>query len=150
MPVKYSSHEIVSKNKRLNRIWRAMKSRCNNKNASNYKWYGGKGIKVCKDWQVFETFADWALSNGYADGLTIDRIYNDKDYCPENCRWIPAIKQQRNQSNNHLLTIRGETKLLTDWARQIGISHETLWARLKVLGWSPEKAISTPIRRRGL
>lgn len=76
-------------NSRLYRIWHGMKQRCYNANSNNYNYYGGKGIKVCDDWfNDFNNFMNWALSAGYNDNLTIDRVDVFKDYCPENCRWI--------------------------------------------------------------
>jgi hypothetical protein len=73
---------------RLYRIWRGMHKRCSNPNADSYKWYGAKGIKVCPEWSSFEVFREWALPNGYAEGLELDRENSDEDYCPRNCRWI--------------------------------------------------------------
>lgn len=73
---------------RLYRIWLLMKNRCHNSNASNWKWYGDKGIKVCKEWQTFENFYAWAIINGYQDHLTIDRIRGSVNYQPSNCRWV--------------------------------------------------------------
>lgn len=79
--------------------WKGMRRRCNNPKAPKYKWYGGKGVKVCPEWDKpfggFEAFRDWALSNGYNDDLTIDRIDSNKDYCPENCRWIAQSENTR-------------------------------------------------------
>jgi len=78
---------------RLYKIWMGMKVRCINPNAANYKWYGGRGIFVCDEWiNSFMIFRDWALSNGYANNLTIDRIDNDSNYEPSNCQWITSFK----------------------------------------------------------
>ena len=75
-----------------------MKQRCNNEHNSIYAYYGGRGIKVCKEWENnFLAFYDWAIKNGYDDTLTIDRIDNDKGYCPENCRWVTMATQSRNK-----------------------------------------------------
>lgn len=80
---------------RLYNIWGGMKQRCKNQNSDKYEWYGGRGIKVCNDWQKFIPFRDWALANGYTDALTIDRIDNDGNYEPENCQWITQSENSR-------------------------------------------------------
>jgi len=81
---------------RLYRIWRSMKSRCYNPNHNSYKYYGGKGIKICDGWKNdYLAFKSWALANGYKDDLTIDRINPDGNYCPKNCRWIPKSENSR-------------------------------------------------------
>jgi hypothetical protein len=82
---------------RLYRIWRGMRQRCHNSNAQNYKWYGAKGISCCKDWDNFESFRVWSEINGYADGLELDRIDSDKNYDPENCRWVTKKQNIRNR-----------------------------------------------------
>lgn len=82
---------------RLYRIWEGMKCRCQNKNHHAFVRYGGRGIKVCDEWQQFEPFRDWALANGYADDLSIDRINNDGNYEPANCRWATPKEQNNNR-----------------------------------------------------
>ena len=79
----------------LYNTWRAMKERCNNPNSIIYKWYGGKGIKVCDEWNDFEAFRDWAITSGYKEGLSIDRIDSNLGYFPENCRWLTRAENSR-------------------------------------------------------
>lgn len=120
-----------------------MKSRCNNDKRKDAKYYHGKGITYCSDWERFEPFRDWALSNGYNDSLTLDRIDGDKDYSPENCRWITIQEQQRNRSSCIYFTHNGETKTLSEWARIFGIDRTTLHDRIYKFGYSFEEATST-------
>ena len=98
-----------------------MITRCTRKNNPNYNLYGGRGIKICANWRnSFEAFRDWALSNGYADNLTIDRIDVNGNYCPENCRWVTHAEQQRNKTNNTYVEYGGETKTVCEWSRTFG------------------------------
>ena len=88
---------------RLHRIWIAMKGRCFNPNQQNYKYYGGRGITVCPEWRSsYLKFKKWALANGYADHLTIDRIDNDDDYSPQNCQWLSRAENSKKQYQNHI------------------------------------------------
>ena len=109
-----------------------MKERCYNKKCKSYKNYGGRGIKMCKEWEDNpKAFADWAVSNGYEKSLTLDRINNNGDYCPENCRWVTRKEQQRNRRVNVLLSLNGETHVLADWAVILGVSANTISYHLK-------------------
>jgi TnpA family transposase len=103
-----------------------MKQRCGNKNNRWYKDYGGRGIKIYPEWtDNYLTFRDWALSNGYADNLTIDRIDNNGNYEPSNCRWADKETQSSNQRRNIYLTYNNETKTVTQWAKEFGVSIST-------------------------
>lgn len=116
---------------RIYNIWQSMKERCSNPLNHCYKNYGGRGIKVCSEWQKFEPFYEWATNNNYSDKLTIDRIDVNGDYEPSNCRWITIKEQQSNTRRNHYITFNGETKTLKQWAEQLGICHTTLLERLE-------------------
>ena len=123
-----------------------MKDRCYNKNSKIYRFYGERGITICDEWlHDFQTFYDWAIENGYSDNLTIDRINSFGNYEPNNCRWITLSDQQRNRRNNRYFTYNGETKTLSQWAAEYGFKWEQLRDRIDKLGWSFEKAISTPV-----
>ncbi len=120
-------------------LWFGMRSRCETKSNSGYYAYGARGIKVCDRWQKFENF--YADMGPRPEGMSLDRINNDGDYCPENCRWATRKEQAQNRRNNVFLTLKGETKCMSDWAKQYSISPALLWLRLKK-GMSLEKALS--------
>lgn len=127
---------------RLFRIWTGIKTRCFNENDPAYKRYGGRGITMCDEWKNdFAKFRDWALSNGYTDELTCDRIDNDKGYSPDNCRWVTMKIQRRNTRRNRFLTINGETLTVSDWAERNGLDKDLILGRLKQ-GWTTEEAVS--------
>lgn len=128
---------------RLYHIWRDMKTRCYNKNHIHYDRYGGRGITVCDDWlSSFIKFKIWALSNGYNDTLTVDRIDNNKGYSPENCHCVTWKEQQRNRKSNFLIN----GKSLVELVEKSGLPYMTVWRRIKIYGWSVEQALTTPIR----
>lgn len=127
---------------RLYSIWKNMKQRCSNPKASKYNIYGGKGISVCKQWLNFKNFEKWALNNGYNDVLSIDRIDNNKNYCPENCRWVTYKQQANNTSQNHLITYQGQTKDIAQWAEDKGLSYKVLSERIR-RKWDINRALNT-------
>lgn len=111
---------------RLHKIWRLMKNRCVNKKSPNYKNYGNRGISVCQEWLTdYAAFQQWSLQNGYNDSLTIDRIDNDGDYCPENCRWVTRMAQSNNTRQNRFITYNGKTQTMMQWSRELGINYST-------------------------
>lgn len=117
---------------RLYHILGKMKQRCYNPQSDNYKWYGGKGVTICKEWlDNPETFIKWALSHGYTDNLTIDRIDGNKNYEPSNCRWITIKEQQRNRCNTIYVEYKGTIMPLTKASELCGIKRATLAYRLK-------------------
>lgn len=128
--------------KRLYSIWVGMRSRCRNPNVTSYERYGGRGITVCDEWQDYENFAQWALSNGYTDEMTIERKDVNGNYCPENCSWIAKGDQARNRRSNCKVTINGVTKTGAEWARENGMGKHTVLARIRN-GMDPEEAIKT-------
>ena len=109
---------------RLYRIWANMKNRClNKKDEYKYSRYGGRGIAICEEWLDFDAFCEWALSSGYAEDLTLDRLNNDGNYCPANCRWVPMSIQSKNRSSTHWVTINGVTKCVKDWKTELHKSY---------------------------
>lgn len=136
---------------RLYRIWKAMKTRCYNRNSPRYNDYGGRGIAICKEWLANPAlFFEWAESNGYDDNLTIDRINVNKGYSPENCRWATKKDQNNNRRGNRLLTVHGITKSIAQWAEETGVNQFTLYDRQEN-GWSEDEMFAKPytIRHEG-
>lgn len=129
-------------NSRLFSIWCAVKKRCMCETDKQYKDYGGRGITICDEWKDdFQTFYDWAVSNGYEEHLTIDRIDVNGNYEPFNCKWSTEKEQSNNKRNNRLLTFNGKTQTLKQWSDETGIQPETIHYRLK-RGWDLERALT--------
>lgn len=132
---------------KLHSHWTAMKQRCLNKNSSCYYKYGGRGISVCDEWLDYNNFMLWAISNGYKDGLTIDRINYNGNYEPSNCRWVDAKSQANNKRSNHWITYNGKTQTMMQWAEELGINYYVIRSRLNSYHWSVEKTFTTPVRK---
>lgn len=111
---------------RIYTIWSGMIQRCCNPNAKNYPRYGGRGVTVCEEWKEFKKFYEWSKISGYSDNLTIERLDNNGNYCPENCTWITKQKQMRNTRRNHYIKCNDEELTLTEWARKFDMNVETL------------------------
>jgi hypothetical protein len=128
--------------------YKGMIERCSNPNASNYKWYGGKGIKVCPEWRMdFRNF--FADMGTRPAGKTIDRIDGAGDYTPANCKWSSQKEQVANSSTPQWITFEGITLCISEWAVRMDISIKTLWKRLNKLGWSVERSLTEPIHNVG-
>lgn len=138
-------------NSRIYKIHKNMVGRCLNKNDMHFEEYGKRGIKVCDEWvNSFENFYKWAIENGYNDELTLDRIDVNGNYEPLNCRWSTIIEQNNNKRNNRYIEYNGETKTITQWAREYNIKEGTLRARIDRYGIDFEKALtpsSTKLRK---
>lgn len=114
-------------NQRIRSIFSGMKSRCYDSNDKAYRWYGAKGIKICDEWiNNPKSFEEWAFENGYKDDLTIDRIHEDKDYCPDNCRWITRKDNAKYKSTTSLIEVNGEVHTGQDWARRLGFGQNRI------------------------
>jgi hypothetical protein len=131
---------------RLHNIWSLMLSRCRNKNRKDYKNYGGRGISVCFEWYEYKRFKDWAILNGYEKKLTIERIDNNGNYCPGNCKFATMKEQANNRRNNKLLNHNGITLTIAQWSERLGFKSYIIDNRIR-RGWTTERALSMPVRR---
>ena len=126
-------HGACARNEKLYNTWATMIHRCEDKKRIKYPSYGGRGIKICEAWHDPNAFMDWAEANGYKDGLQIDRIDNNGDYSPDNCRWVTPKQNSRNRRNTVYLTVNGKTKSVAEWCETIKVSAFTVywWVREK-------------------
>lgn len=130
---------------RLYEIWALIKQRCYNKKNKDYKSYGGRGIAMCDEWKKdFISFFDWSMANGYNPKLTIDRVNNNGNYSPDNCRWATLQEQANNKRVNRLISYKNEIHTIAEWARQVNIKERIIRSRLS-MGWSFEKACEKPV-----
>ena len=137
----------MGKHTRLYNTYYSMKERCYNPKRWNYKYYGARGIRVCDEWKNdYQIFKKWAYENGYNDNLSIDRINNDGNYEPNNCKWSTEKEQKNNTRRNHYLTYKGKTQSMALWADEYNIKYTTLRARINNYKWDIQKALETPVR----
>lgn len=131
-----SKHELYS-------VWIGMKQRCNDPAHISYHNYGGKGIKVCKEWS--DSFVVFLQDMGErpSKGYSIERIDSSKDYQPDNCRWATRLEQNENKANNKYITFKGKTKTVKAWSKEVGIQYRTLIKRYDY-GWDAETMLTTP------
>lgn len=133
--------------KRIATIYDHILERCYKDNSSSYKYYGARGIKVCEEWKNSrQAFYKWAYSNGYKENLTIDRIDVNKDYCPENCRWVTMEEQANNKSNSKYIEYKGLRLTRTQWEKKLGFKRGLLKDRIDRYGWDIERALETPVK----
>lgn len=127
---------------RLYKIWQDMKRRCSSPSEKSFKDYGGRGITVCQEWEEFEPFMKWALTVGYKDDLTIDRINVNGNYEPDNCKWSTLKEQARNKRNNFMVAYQGRIQPLAAWCEELNLGYDKTYARIKKYKWSIEEAFS--------
>lgn len=132
-------------NTRLYWVWKSMIGRCNDPGNKDYADYGGRGVAVCEQWSEFVPFHDWALSHGYAGGLTLERTKNNLGYGPDNCRWATRHEQARNKRNNRIVSFRGRSLTIAEWAESLGIPAYIISRRLRD-GWAEDQAVGSPVQ----
>lgn len=133
---------------KLYNVWCGMKKRCYNSKNKFFKDYGGRGITVCDEWRDdFAKFRDWAMANGYREGLSIDRIDNDKGYSPDNCRWTTREEQGNNKRSNRTFLVNGEKRTLAQLCREYQKNRSTVEDRLN-RGWTIEEALDLVPRKK--
>lgn len=133
---------------RLYREWSLMRRRCHNQNSHEYKYYGARGISICKEWDDFNKFRTWANNSGYSDTLTLDRIDFNGGYSPNNCRWATIVEQQNNKTSNIFYDHNGRRQTIAQWAKEYGLSYMTLYLRLRRRKLNIEEALHKKARER--
>lgn len=127
----------------LHNKWCQMRQRCGNPQCKAYQHYGAEGVSVCDEWNSFANFRNWSLANGYREGLSLDRINNEKGYSPDNCRWITWEEQSGNRRNNLNFTYRGKTQNLRAWCSELGLNYAVIRQRIRRDGYTFEQAIAS-------
>lgn len=124
--------------------WDSMVQRCTNPKAAHYRNYGARGITVCAEWRDFRAFHQWAIANGWAEGLIIDRKNNDGNYEPDNCHWVTRSISNLNKRNNRFIAYNGVSKTIKEWSDLTGLHFKTIQGRVDILKWDVEKTLTTP------
>ena len=126
-------------------VWTAIKMRCYNPNEPAYCHYGMRGIRMCDEWHnSFQPFFDWAIEHGYSEGLTIDRIDNDGDYEPANCRWVTQRVQNSNRRDTVFIDWNGKSLSMREWSDITGMNIRTINYRYRA-GWPPERIFTESV-----
>lgn len=147
---------VKGKTSSLYHTWVGMRQRCRNPNNPKYKRYGGRGIKICQEWETICGFRDWAFNNGWEEGLTIDRIDNDGDYCPENCRWVTAAENSRKKRTTKIDIITAQeirSRINEDWnelAKEYGCTHGNIWFIMKNFTHVPDGECTKALKNRNI
>jgi hypothetical protein len=132
-------------NTQIFKVWQGMKRRCTNKNDPCYIKYGARGITICPEWEHdFTAFYNWAVANGYKEGLQIDRIDYNGNYCPQNCRWVDIYKQANNKRNVKKYEINGVYKSIPEWSREYGVNYKLVYQRVHRYGMQIIDALTVP------
>lgn len=139
----------------LHWVWSSMKNRCYNPKNQDYKNYGGRGVIVCEEWRNdFKSFYDWCMANGWQKELQLDKDVKAKElgvendlYSPERCCFVTPKRNSNNRSSNKIIEYNGVSKTLAEWSEELKICGATLSTRMNELGWSIEKAFTTPLRK---
>lgn len=141
----YRNRQNGKSTTRLYHIWRAMHERCENPKHDHFNRYGGRGIKVCNEWDEFLSFEKWAVENGYQNGLSIDRINVNAGYSPDNCRWQNQKQQMNNISSNRYVEYQGKKFTVSQFADFLNVPYYTIMNHVKA-GWSAERIVSKHAR----
>jgi hypothetical protein len=148
-------NDIIKRNKThglskhpLYKVWKGIKGRCYDCKNISYKYYGLKGIKMCKEWlEDFKSFYNWAISSGWEKRMQIDRRDYKGDYEPNNCRIVTPEYNNRNKSDNRILEFNGEKMCVSEWAKKVGISRSLISDRINKLNWSVEDSLTKKIKK---
>jgi len=133
-------------NKTIYNTWKTMLHRCENRTDKRYNNYGGRGITVCEEWHDIVKFYNWAVDNGYKEGLSIDRINGNGNYEPSNCRWATREEQANNLKSNKKYTVNGRTESIKTWGKISGIPECVISSRIR-RGWDVEEAVTLKVNK---